>query len=78
VVAPDQVTARHYLNVVRRWIPPSQAGTVAQLATSDAPRAHELLAAFRLRPEPSVLVTVAMAYEGLGPLAEVRSFRQLR
>jgi superfamily II DNA or RNA helicase len=65
VVAPDQVTARHYLDVVRRWIPPAQAETVAQLATSDAPRAHELLAAFRLRPEPSVLVTVAMAYEGL-------------
>ena len=37
----------------------------AQLATSDTPRAHEILAAFRLRPEPSILVTVAMAYEGL-------------
>ncbi|MFH5927360.1 DEAD/DEAH box helicase [Roseomonas xinghualingensis] len=65
VVAPDQVTARHYLEVVRRWIPASQAEEVAQLATSDTPRAHELLAAFRLRPEPSILVTVAMAYEGL-------------
>ena len=38
---------------------------MAQLATSDTPRAHEILAAFRLRPEPSILVTVAMAYEGL-------------
>ena len=38
---------------------------VAQLATSDMPRAHEVLACFRLRPEPSILVTVAMAYEGL-------------
>jgi superfamily II DNA or RNA helicase len=65
VVAPDQATARHYLDVVRRWIPAAQAETVAKLATSDTPRAHELLAAFRLRPEPSVLVTVAMAYEGL-------------
>ncbi|MCQ8242225.1 helicase-related protein [Rhizosaccharibacter radicis] len=35
------------------------------LATSDAPGAHEVLARFRLKPEPSILVTVAMAYEGL-------------
>jgi hypothetical protein len=28
-------------------------------------QAHETLAAFRLCPEPSILVTVAMAYEGL-------------
>jgi hypothetical protein len=65
VVAPDQTAARHYLEVVRRWIPACRAEEVAQLATSDAPRAHEVLAAFRLRPEPSILVTVAMAYEGL-------------
>ena len=65
VVAPDQTTARHYLEVIRQWIPAAQADEVAQLATSDTPRAHELLAAFRLRPEPSILVTVAMAYEGL-------------
>jgi superfamily II DNA or RNA helicase len=65
VVAPDQAAARHYLEVIRRWIPAPQAERVAQLATSDSPRAHEVLAAFRLRPEPSVLVTVAMAYEGL-------------
>jgi len=65
VVAPDQASARRYLDIVRRWIPPAQAEEVAQLATSDTPRAHALLAAFRLRPEPSVLVTVAMAYEGL-------------
>ncbi len=65
VVAPDQATAKRYLEMVRGWIPPAQADTVAQLATSDAPRAHEILAAFRLRPEPSILVTVAMAYEGL-------------
>jgi hypothetical protein len=29
------------------------------------PQAHETLAAFRLHAEPSILVTVAMAYEGL-------------
>ena len=65
VVAPDQATAKHYLGVLRAWLPPGQAEEAAQLATSDMPRAHEVLAAFRLRPEPSVLVTVAMAYEGL-------------
>ncbi|UFN51732.1 DEAD/DEAH box helicase family protein (plasmid) [Roseomonas sp. OT10] len=65
VVAPDQAAAKHYLEVIRRWIPAGQADEVAQIATSDTPRAHEVLAAFRLRPEPSILVTVAMAYEGL-------------
>ena len=65
VVAPDQTTARQYLETVRSWIPASQAGEAAQLATSDTPRAHETLAAFRLCAEPSILVTVAMAYEGL-------------
>ena len=65
VVAPDQEHAKRYLGIVRGWIPPAQAATVAQLATSDTPGAHEAVAAFRLRPEPSVLVTVAMAYEGL-------------
>jgi hypothetical protein len=65
VVAPDQENARRYLESVRRWIPADQARHVAQLATSDTPGAHEAVAAFRLRPEPSVLVTVAMAYEGL-------------
>jgi hypothetical protein len=64
VVAPDQTTAKHYLEVVRRWIPASQAAEVAQIATSDMPRAHQVLAVYRLRPEPSILLTVAMAYEG--------------
>ena len=64
VVAPDQVTARRYHGLLQGWLPVGQAAA-AQLATSDAPRAHALLAAFRLRPEPSILVTVAMAYEGL-------------
>ena len=65
VVAPDQVAARRYLAIVRGWVPAAQADTVAQIATADAPGAHAILAAFRLRPEPSILVTVAMAYEGL-------------
>jgi superfamily II DNA or RNA helicase len=64
VVAPDQVQARRYLEVLRGWLPPAQAGTVA-LAVSQERDAHEILAAFRLTPEPSILVTVAMAYEGL-------------
>jgi superfamily II DNA or RNA helicase len=64
VVAPDQAQARRYLDALRRWVPPHQAGTMA-LAVSEERGAHETLAAFRLRPEPSVLVTVAMAYEGL-------------
>ncbi|MBV8094548.1 MAG: restriction endonuclease subunit R, partial [Acetobacteraceae bacterium] len=64
VVAPDQEQARRYLAVLRGWVPQKQAGTV-RLATSDERDAHEALAAFRLRAEPSILVTVAMAYEGL-------------
>ena len=38
---------------------------MAQLATSDMPCAQKVLARFRLRPEPSILVTLALAYEGL-------------
>lgn len=64
VVAPDQTAARRYLDVVRAWVPRGQRETV-KLATSDERDAHETLASFRLRAEPSVLVTVAMAYEGL-------------
>ena len=64
VVAPDQANARRYAEILRGWVPPVQAGMV-QLATSDERDAHEALARFRLTAEPSVLVTVAMAYEGL-------------
>ena len=64
VVAPDQENAKRYLETVRRWIPRHQAEQVAQLATSDMPRAHEAVAAFRFSRTP-ILVTVAMAYEGL-------------
>ncbi len=64
VVAPDQSTARRYGEVLQGWMPQRQAATV-QLATSDERDAQQTLARFRLRAEPSVLVTVAMAYEGL-------------
>lgn len=65
VVAPDQACARRYLEMVRGWLPPARAEREARLATSSERDAHETLAAFRLTPEPSILVTVAMAYEGL-------------
>jgi superfamily II DNA or RNA helicase len=67
VVAPDQENARRYLAWLRARLPRrgTRAEEVARIATSDERDAHETLAAFRLRPEPSILVTVAMAYEGL-------------
>ena len=65
VVAPDQVSARRYLALLRTWVPQAQAERDVRLATSDERDAHETLAAYRLRLEPAVLVTVAMAYEGL-------------
>ena len=49
---------------LRAWVPAAQAGTV-QLATCDEQDAPETLARFRLTAEPSVLVTVAMAAEGM-------------
>ena len=64
IVAPDQATARYYTDIVRRWVP-NGAFQQVQLAMSDIPDAPEAIAAFRLRPSPSVLCTVAMAYEGL-------------
>ncbi len=60
VVAPDQVNARRYADLLRSWVPAGQGDTV-QLATSDERDAHSTLARFRLTPEPSMLVTVAMA-----------------
>ena len=64
VVAPDQSVARRYLERIRAWVPRAQADTV-RLATSSEVDAHQVLAGFRLSAEPSILVTVAMAYEGL-------------
>src|SRR3712207_319257 len=46
-------------------MPRRQAEHEVRLATSDERTSHEALAAFRLLAEPSILVTVAMAYEGL-------------
>src|SRR3954466_6325053 len=65
VVAPDQKSARLYLDWLRGWMSPAQAEREVRLATSEERNAHESLAAFRLTAEPSILVTVAMAYEGL-------------
>jgi superfamily II DNA or RNA helicase len=65
VVAPDQRSARRYCEMLRCWMPPQQAEREVRLATSDERSAPEALAAFRLMAEPAILVTVAMAYEGL-------------
>ena len=65
VVAPDQACARRYLDLLREWLPPGQARREVRIATSSERDARETLAAFRLTPQPSILVTVAMAYEGL-------------
>jgi len=65
VVAPDQRSARRYCEILRSWIPSLQAEHAVRLAISDERDAPEVLAAFRLKPDPAILVTVAMAYEGL-------------
>ena len=64
IVAPDQAEARRYAETVRSWLPHGQKDAV-RLAISDLRDAQESLASFRLRPEPSILATVGMAYEGL-------------
>ncbi len=46
-------------------MPAGQGMRDVRLATSGQGDAHAALAAFRLTPEPAILVTVAMAYEGL-------------
>lgn len=65
VVAPNQALARHYLALLSKWVPSSQVASQIALAVSDMGNAHEMIAAFRLLPEPSILCTVAMAYEGM-------------
>ncbi|AWN38445.1 DEAD/DEAH box helicase [Methylobacterium radiodurans] len=65
VVAPDQESARRYQAMIQGWMPADQAERDVRIATSSAQDAHAALAAFRLLPEPAILVTVAMAYEGL-------------
>ena len=65
VVAPDQRSARRYCEMLRGWMPHRQAEREVRLATSDERDSPAVLAAFRLTAEPAILVTVAMAYEGL-------------
>jgi superfamily II DNA or RNA helicase len=76
VVAPDQATARAYTGMLRRWLP---ADGVA-LAISEERDAVERIARFRLRPQPSVLVTVGMAYEGMDApeISHVACLTQIR
>ena len=62
VVAPDQATARRYTALLQGSLVRAQA---VALAISDERDAAERIARFRLRPEPAVLVTVGMAYEGM-------------
>ena len=65
-MAPDQANARRYLARLRSWVRRDQAGQDVRIATSEEPDAQAAaLAAFRLAAEPAILVTVAMAYEGL-------------
>jgi len=79
IVAPDQVSARRYQDIVRAWLPRAQQDNV-RLATSDERDARETLASFRLRADPIILVTVAMAYEGLDApeVAVVAALTQIR
>lgn len=65
VVAPDQREARRYLERIRSRLPEARRLRDARIATSDERDTAEVLSAFRLLPEPAILVTVAMAYEGL-------------
>jgi superfamily II DNA or RNA helicase len=80
VVAPGQLQARRYLDHIRARLPARRRLVDARLAVSDERDAAETLAAFRLLPEPAILVTVAMAYEGLDApaVAVVASLTHIR
>lgn len=66
VVAPDQAAARRYTETLRGWLGGGEAGEAAVgLAISEERDAVERIARYRLRADPSVLVTVGMAYEGM-------------
>lgn len=66
VVAPDQGTARRYAATLRCWLGAGErADAAVALAISDERGAAERIARFRLLPEPAILVTVGMAYEGM-------------
>ena len=61
VVAPDQDEAKRYLSIIRCWMPPAQATRWRSSRPLTCPARRRCW----LRPEPSILVTLAMAYEGL-------------
>lgn len=65
VVASDQAVARRYQTLIASWLPQRDALRSVRLAVSGVRDAQEAIAAFRLSPDPSILVTVGMAYEGL-------------
>jgi superfamily II DNA or RNA helicase len=66
VVAPDQAAARRYADTLRGWLGGGEAAEAGvALAISDERGAVERIARFRLLPEPAILVTVGMAYEGM-------------
>ncbi|MBP2316049.1 DEAD/DEAH box helicase [Azospirillum soli] len=62
VVAPDQAAAWRYAARLQAW---AGGRDIVRVAVSGAPDPHGTIAEFRLRPDPAVLVTVGMAYEGM-------------
>ena len=62
VVAPDQASAWRYAAKLQDW---AGMRDIVRVAVSSAPDPHGTIAEFRLRPDPAVLVTVGMAYEGM-------------
>src|SRR5918994_6944891 len=62
VVAPDQASAWRYAAKLQDW---AGVRDIVRVAVSSAPDPHGTIAEFRLRPDPAVLVTVGMAYEGM-------------
>src|SRR3954451_3692772 len=62
VVAPDQASAWRYAAKLQDW---AGVRDIVRVAVSGAPDPHGTIAEFRLRPDPAVLVTVGMAYEGM-------------
>jgi hypothetical protein len=62
VVAPDQASAWRYAAKLQDW---AGVRNIVRVAVSSAPDPHGTIAEFRLRPDPAVLVTVGMAYEGM-------------
>lgn len=65
IVASDQEIARRYARLIENWLPQRSRQNGSAIATSDSKDPQAAIAAFRMRPEPSTLITVAMAYEGM-------------